>query len=96
MYVATPSEQGTLFAVMSGPGACPLTRTALREYSTWHPKVNNAGRTYCRVKPSGEISPFVKVRSAVGPIAARAVEIKHVATKKGEKAIIVEEEDSGY
>lgn len=40
---------------------------------------------YCRVKPSGATSPFVRVKSAVGPIDARAVEIKQVATKSGEK-----------
>jgi hypothetical protein len=46
--------------------------------------------TYCRVKPSGATSPFVKVKSAVGPIDARTVEIKQVATKRGEKGMIEE------
>jgi hypothetical protein len=52
------------------------------------PRYKDKILTYCRVKPSGATSPFVKVKSAVGPIDARAVEIKQVATKRGEKGMI--------
>lgn len=51
---------------------------------------NTKKTTHCRVKPSGATSPFVSVRSAVGPIDARAVEIKQVAMKRGEIDMIKE------
>jgi hypothetical protein len=72
-----------LFPTMRGPGACPLTRTALHPDQDWISWEDE--ETHCRVNPSGAMSPLVSVISAVGPMDARAEEIRHVARKSGEK-----------